>query len=102
MVSESLGSIVTQPIENEFSPSNSGVNVVPALVVFHTPPEAVAMYQTRPSRGSTATSTMRPDTSAGPMPRSSRPEKILSSYLGVGGEEEGVEGGAAGRERATM
>ena len=37
-----FGSRTTQPIEYDPSPSNTGVQVVPALVVFHTPPEAAA------------------------------------------------------------
>src|SRR6185436_11815878 len=81
-VSESFGSMVTQPMENEAWSSKTGVNVVPALVVFQTPPAATATYHVRVSRGSTATSTTRPETMAGPMPRSSRPEKSVSSYLG--------------------
>src|SRR5476651_984282 len=79
--SELCGSIVTQPIEYAPSPSNTGVNVVPALVVFQTPPEATATNQTRGSRGSTARSAMRPDVSAGPMPRSSSPANTFSSYF---------------------
>src|SRR6185436_1985468 len=75
-------SMVTQPMENEAWSSKTGVNVVPALVVFQTPPAATATYHVRVSRGSTATSTTRPETMAGPMPRSSRPEKSVSSYLG--------------------
>src|SRR4051812_44871274 len=59
-----------------------GLKVVPALVVFHTPPAAAATYQMRASWGSTAKSMIRPETSAGPMPRNSRPEKTFSSYLG--------------------
>ena len=39
------GSIVTQPIEYEASLSKSGVQVVPAFTVFHTPPEPTATYQ---------------------------------------------------------
>src|SRR5258708_5774202 len=58
-----------------------GVNVVPAFVVFHTPPDAVAKYQTRVSLGSTARSTMRPEIMAGPIGRSSRPAKVFSPYF---------------------
>ena len=58
-----------------------GVNVVPAFVVFHTPPEAVARYHTRVSLGSTARSTMRPEIMAGPIGRSSRPAKVFSPYF---------------------
>src|SRR5258708_34023921 len=58
-----------------------GVNVVPAFVVFHTPPDAVAKYQTRVSLGSTARSTMRPEIMADPIGRSSRPAKVFSPYF---------------------
>src|SRR5258708_33496415 len=58
-----------------------GVNVVPAFVVFHTPPDAVARYHTRGSLGSTARSTMRPEIMAGPIGRSSRPAKVFSPYF---------------------
>src|SRR6185436_1264474 len=53
-----------------------GENVVPALVVFHTPPYAVATYQTLLSRGFTARSVMRPDVFAGPIERNLRPENV--------------------------
>ena len=36
------GSISTHPIEYEPSVSNTGFHVVPAFVVFHTPPEHTA------------------------------------------------------------
>src|SRR5215212_10027391 len=77
--------MVTQPIENEPSPSKIGANVVPAFVVFQTPPDAAATYHVRESRGSTAMSMMRPDTRAGPIPRASSPEKVLLSYFGPSG-----------------
>src|SRR4029079_8796876 len=64
------------PMENEPWPSKTEDQVVPALVVFHTPPEAAATYQVLGFVGSTATSTMRPPTTAGPMLRSSRPAKV--------------------------
>src|SRR5512145_711727 len=57
------------PVENEPSPSKTGVNERPALTDFHTPPAAVATYQIFLLVGSTATSEMRPDVSAGPMDR---------------------------------
>ena len=37
------GSIVTHPMEYDPSPSKTGVQVVPLLVVFQTPPEQTAM-----------------------------------------------------------
>src|SRR6185503_12410638 len=56
-----FGSMATVPIEYDASLSNTGVQVVPAFVVFHTPPDATATYQMRLSRGWTAMSEMRPD-----------------------------------------
>src|SRR5678815_2261269 len=61
------------PIEYDGSLSTSGGDVVPAFVVFHTPPDATATYQMRLSRGWTAMSAMRPDVSAAPIDRSFRP-----------------------------
>src|SRR5947199_1081290 len=78
---ESCGSTVTQPMEKDFSSSKIGLKLTPALVVFQTPPPAVATYQTRPSRGSTARSMMRPEVRAGPIGRSARPAKVFSPYL---------------------
>src|SRR5690242_401512 len=68
-----FGSMTTVPIEYEASLSKMGVHVVPAFVVFHTPPDATATYHVRLSRGWTAMSAMRPDVSAGPMDRSLSP-----------------------------
>src|SRR5438046_4921606 len=62
------------PVENEPSPSNTGVNDVPALIVFHTPPAADATYQTVLSIGLTAMSATRPEVRAGPMERNFRPD----------------------------
>src|SRR5688572_13479807 len=65
--------MATEPMANEASPSKTGVKVTPALVVRHTPPAAAATNQRLLSVGSTARSTTRPEVSAGPMLRSSRP-----------------------------
>src|SRR3954469_6335491 len=46
-----FGSMTTLAIEYDASLSNTGVHVVPAFVVFHTPPDATAMYHVRLSRG---------------------------------------------------
>ena len=59
--------------------SKSGVQVVPAFTVFHTPPEPTATYQVLGSVGSIAMSAMRPDMSAGPMARSFRPSNVLAA-----------------------
>ena len=51
------------------------------MTVFQTPPEAAATYQVVGVRGSTARSTMRPPTAAGPMLRNSRPAKVEAVML---------------------
>src|SRR5689334_11430601 len=66
-------SITTVPIEYDPSLSNTGVQVVPALVVFHTPPDATATYHVFLSRGCTAMSATRPEVSAGPIERNRNP-----------------------------
>src|SRR3954447_10638056 len=53
-----------------------GVQVVPAVVVFQTPPEAAATSQVVGVWGSTAMSMTRPPTTAGPMLRNSSPAKV--------------------------
>ena len=54
----------------------TGVKVVPALVVFHTPPDATPMYHVCLSSGCTAIELMRPDMSAGPTARSFNSLKV--------------------------
>ena len=46
-----LGSMVKAPIEYAPSFWNTGLQVIPALPVFHTPPEATPMYQVCLSSG---------------------------------------------------
>jgi hypothetical protein len=46
-----FGSMTTLAIEYDASLSKTGVHVVPAFVVFHTPPDATATYHVRLSRG---------------------------------------------------
>src|SRR5436305_2026904 len=65
--------MTTFAIEYEPSPSKTGVQVVPAFVVFQTPPDADATYQIFLSVGCTARSTTRPEVSAGPIDRNLRP-----------------------------
>src|SRR5690242_20008166 len=48
-------------------------------MVFHTPPAAVATYQTALSVGSTAISAMRPSVRAGPMDLSLKPPTMPES-----------------------
>ncbi len=49
--------------------SKTGRHVMPALVVFHRPPEPTATYHVVRSRGLMAMSAIRPPMTAGPMPR---------------------------------
>jgi hypothetical protein len=56
--------------------SKTGVNVVPELVVFQTPPEAAATKYRLRSLGSTAKSTTRPEVKAGPIERSRSPANV--------------------------
>src|SRR4051812_34881410 len=65
--------MATVPIEYDASPSKTGVHVPPELVVFHTPPDALATYQIFLSRGCAARSAMRPDVIAGPIDRNLKP-----------------------------
>jgi hypothetical protein len=71
IVFELFGSTTTQHSVNDPPSSKIGVKVVPRLIVFHKPPNALATYQTFGSFGSMATSWMRPVASVGPMLRSS-------------------------------
>jgi hypothetical protein len=70
---ELFGSTTTQQSVNDPPWSNTGVNVVPRLIVFQSPPNAVATYQVLGFFGSMAMSCTRPVEMAGPMLRSSRP-----------------------------
>src|SRR5437773_288968 len=67
IVLELRGSMTTVPTEYDASLSKTGVQVVPELVVFQTPPDAAAMNQVCLFRGSTAISATRPDVAAGPI-----------------------------------
>src|SRR5437867_536408 len=71
-----------QPIEYEPWLSKMGVHVVPAFVVFQTPPDATVTYQVLLSRGCTAMSVTRPEVCAGPMPLSASPVKV-SAFIFV-------------------
>src|SRR5512139_701015 len=76
MVRGSFGSIVTAPIEYDAWSSKIGVQVVPALTVFQTPPEATPTYQVLLSVGWMAMSLMRPEVIAGPIPRKRSPPSV--------------------------
>src|SRR4030095_2309583 len=64
-----------------------GLQVVPALMVFQTPPEATATYQVLRSVGCTARSPILPEATAGPLPLNEIPvqvsalERVLSSVF---------------------
>src|SRR2546430_10590152 len=66
------GAIAMSPIVDTLSLSNIGSHVVPLLVVFHTPPEAVPTYTMFGLLSTTAKSSMRPPMVAGPISRNSR------------------------------
>src|SRR3990172_4653082 len=70
-----------------------GLNVVPALVVFQRPPDAVATYQIFRFVGCTATSLTRPDSRAGPMDRSRSP--LTAEARGLRAVSAGAAPGAA-------
>src|SRR5260370_12759584 len=65
------GAIAMSPIVDTASLSNTGVHVVPLLVVFHTPPAATPTKTMFGLLSTTAKSSMRPPITAGPISRSS-------------------------------
>ena len=65
--------MTTQHSVNETWSSKTGVNVMPRLTVFQSPPNALATYHTLGFFGSIAMSATRPEDNVGPMPRSSMP-----------------------------
>src|SRR5437588_12244482 len=75
------GAIAISPIVDTPSLSKIGSQVVPLLVVFHTPPEAVPTYTMFGLLSTTAKSSMRPPMVAGPISRNSR---FLNLSLGFG------------------
>src|SRR6266852_168236 len=75
------GAIAMSPIVETASLSNTGVHVVPLLVVFQTPPEATPTNTMFGLLSTTAKSSMRPPITAGPISRSSR-FLSLSTMLG--------------------
>src|SRR5262249_44789200 len=76
------------PIEYEPSLSKTGVNVTPAFVVFHTPPEATATKDLLRFDGTTARPATRSEVNAGPINRIRNSLKV------------GVDIGSCGRGRA--
>ena len=75
------GAIAISPIVETPSLSKIGSQVVPLLVVFHTPPEAVPTYTMFGLLSTTAKSSMRPPIVAGPISRNSR---FLNLSVGLG------------------
>src|SRR6187401_561083 len=74
------GSIVTAPIDCTGCLSNTGLNVVPPSVDFHTPPLAAPTYNNvLPSTLRAATAAMRPLMVAEPMLRMPSPEMVPES-----------------------
>src|SRR5438093_1883896 len=81
------GAIASIPIETTPSlpfPPNTRRKVVPALMVFQTPPAAVATKQVREGRGLAVMSLIRPPMLAGPTFRQRRPAISAESTLEVG------------------
>src|SRR5229473_4969277 len=66
------GAMAMSPIVETLSLSKIGSQVVPLLVVFQTPPEAVPTYTMFGLLSTTAKSSMRPPIVAGPISRNSR------------------------------
>src|SRR3954468_21591752 len=75
------GAIASSPIETHFSLSNTGRNVVPALVVFQIPPAAAATKNVFDGLGIPATLDTRPPMLAGPMLRQRNPARSVESSM---------------------
>src|SRR5271165_7378058 len=69
----SEGAVAMSPIVETPSLSNTGSQVVPLLVVFHTPPDATPTNTMFGLLSTTAKSSMRPPITAGPSSRNSNP-----------------------------
>ena len=81
------GATATAPRLTVASRSKTGVQVVPLLVVFHRPPEAVATYRVAGRPSTTARSTMRPPMLPGPRQRAG--QGIEQGRIGGAGRENG-------------
>src|SRR5881392_3722292 len=76
------GSTVIAPMDSTGSLSNTGLNVVPPLVDFQTPPLAAPTYTvSRPFSLTAAIAATRPLIAAEPMFRAPRPEMVSESTL---------------------
>src|ERR1700739_1526633 len=82
MIFGDCGSIEIAPIDCTVSLSNTGLNVVPPLLDFHTPPLAAPTYTvSRPFSLTAATAATRPLITAEPMLPAPSPEIVSESNL---------------------
>src|SRR6266513_2870018 len=75
------GAIASSPIDTHFSLSNTGRNVVPALLVFQMPPAAAATKNVFDGLGMPVTLETRPIMFAGPMLRQRNPARRVESSV---------------------
>src|SRR5437867_6296864 len=75
------GAMASSPIATHFSLSNTGRNVVPALVVFQIPPAAAATKNVFEGLGMPVTLDTRPPMFAGPMLRQRKPASRVESSV---------------------
>src|SRR6267142_7050429 len=75
------GAIANSPIETHRSLSNTGRNVVPALVVFQIPPAAAATKKVRDGLAIPTTLETRPAMFAGPRLRQRKPASSVESRV---------------------
>src|SRR5438046_4358358 len=90
------GAIASSPIDTHFSLSNTGRNVVPALVVFQIPPAAAATKNVRDGLGIPVTLDTRPAMFAGPMLRQRNPASSVESSVMPTALEASAGGGTPG------
>src|SRR5215831_5068400 len=79
----SEGAMAMSPMVETPSLSKTGSQVVPLLVVFQTPPEAVPTYTVSGLLSTTAKSSMRPPITAGPISRNSRFLNLSVGFCGA-------------------
>src|SRR3954464_13952079 len=88
-----FGSMAMAPIDCTGCLSKTGLNVVPPLTDFQTPPLAAPTYSVMRFASCTASiAAMRPDIAAEPMLRAPRPEMVSESTVMVWGAAGGVLG----------
>src|SRR6516225_7107589 len=89
------GSMAIAPVDWTGSLSNTGLNVVPPLVDFQTPPLAAPTYTvSRPFSLTAAIAATRPLIAAEPMFRAPRPEMVSESNLASWARAGSVKSGA--------